>query len=171
MQWGGLGWSACEHCCWDSYRATPQPAPPVLTFTCEVLLQRLCSTGGRFNCLVCQADYTHCHTDKAQRRLSHHHTPAPEGLSAWWLLEPESVLHLQGQAKSSVGSRQVQPQQLYLCFHFGFHLQLQAFLLQCQLNTKLWDTKHLLARLSGADPDRLWLQLMLVRTAKVFCIE
>lgn len=59
----------------------------------------------------------------------------------------------------------------YTCFHFGFHLQVQTFLQQCQLNTRPWDAKHCLARLSGADCDRLWLQLKLMRTGKVFCIE
>ena len=114
----------------------------------------------------CLLGWLHHHTNKAQERTSHR-TPAPEGLSAWWLLEPESALHLQWQAKTNVGSRQAQQQHRYLCFH----LQLQTFLQQCQLNTKPWDAKHCLARLCGDDCDRLWLQLMLLRTAKVFGIE
>lgn len=59
----------------------------------------------------------------------------------------------------------------YTCFHFGFHLQLQTFLQQGQLNTGPWDNNHCQARLSGADCDRFWLQFMLMRTRKVFCIE
>lgn len=174
-QWGSRGCSSCVQQCVQGGGLGPaartvtgpqhslhhqHPPSPALCF-----FGNPCSTGGLFSCPVCyrliaQREGTGEEVTLQLQKGQVLGDCQSQSLPCTYSDKHKVVLVVDKHSHSS-----------YTRFHFGFHLQLQTFLQQCQLNTRPWDAKHCLARLSGADCDRLWLQLMLMRTGKVFCIE